>query len=94
MSPFVERVVKTLPHVQRTVASTYSGWISVFMVYSSVDAVPCRPERWEPGRPAALLGHAGPGSCSAWRHAPPVRSGASPPRGEDVPAVIAPEAER
>src|ERR1700745_2152281 len=31
MSPFVERVTNSFPHVQRTVASTYSGWISVFM---------------------------------------------------------------
>jgi hypothetical protein len=26
------------PQVQVTVASTYSGWISVFMMHSSVDA--------------------------------------------------------
>src|SRR5689334_14798637 len=32
MSPFVERVTNSFPHVQRTVASVYSGWISVFMV--------------------------------------------------------------
>jgi hypothetical protein len=32
MSPFVERVLNVLPHVQVTVASTYSGWISVFMM--------------------------------------------------------------
>jgi hypothetical protein len=32
MSPFVERVLNSLPQVQRTVASTYSGWISVFIV--------------------------------------------------------------
>ena len=28
---FVERVVKVFPHEQRTVARTYSGWISVFI---------------------------------------------------------------
>jgi hypothetical protein len=27
----VERVVNSLPQVQRTWASTYSGWIPVFM---------------------------------------------------------------
>src|SRR5690349_11293984 len=36
MSPFVERVTNSFPHVQRTVASVYSGWISVFMVPISV----------------------------------------------------------
>src|SRR5215471_2870578 len=36
MSPFVERVTNSFPHVQRTVASVYSGWISVFMVPLSV----------------------------------------------------------
>src|SRR3954454_23213438 len=36
MSPFVERVTNSFPHVQRTVASMYSGWISVFMVPTSV----------------------------------------------------------
>src|SRR5262245_4288975 len=36
MSPFVERVTNSFPHVQRTVASVYSGWISVFMVPTSV----------------------------------------------------------
>src|SRR5688500_15197766 len=38
MSPFVARVVNVFPQVQVTVASTYSGWISVFMVSLSVDA--------------------------------------------------------
>src|SRR5258705_1845710 len=32
MSPFVERVTNSFPQVQRTVASAYSGWISVFLV--------------------------------------------------------------
>src|SRR5436190_19292418 len=36
MSPLVERVTNSFPHVQRTVASTYSGWIAVFMVPTSV----------------------------------------------------------
>src|SRR5438046_8496070 len=36
MSPLVERVTNSFPHVQRTVASTYSGWISVFMASISV----------------------------------------------------------
>lgn len=30
----VERVVKVFPHEQVTLASMYSGWISVFMVCS------------------------------------------------------------
>src|SRR5687768_13902651 len=38
MSPLVERVLKLLPHVQVTVASRYSGWISVFMMRFIVDA--------------------------------------------------------
>src|SRR3954447_12218163 len=32
MSPLVERVTNSFPQVQRTVATAYSGWISVFMV--------------------------------------------------------------
>src|SRR3954451_14926289 len=36
MSPLVERVTNSFPQVQRTVASAYSGWMSVFMVPTSV----------------------------------------------------------
>jgi hypothetical protein len=34
----VERVTNSFPQVHRTVASTYSGWISVFMAIRSVVA--------------------------------------------------------
>jgi hypothetical protein len=39
MTPFfaVLRVVKVLPHVQETVVSTYSGWMSGFMAVLLVD---------------------------------------------------------
>src|SRR4051794_930864 len=36
MSPLVERVTNSFPQVQRTVACAYSGWMSVFMVDTSV----------------------------------------------------------
>src|SRR3954449_4417632 len=38
MSGCVDRVVNSLPHVQRTWASTYSGWILVFIASLSVAA--------------------------------------------------------
>jgi uncharacterized protein YqhQ len=33
ISGWVERVVNSLPHVQRTWDTTYSGWMPVFMVH-------------------------------------------------------------
>src|SRR3954471_24593029 len=36
MSPLVERVTNSFPQVQRTVASAYSGWISVFMALTRI----------------------------------------------------------
>src|SRR3954452_16434257 len=38
MSPLVERVTTSFPQVQRTVASAYSGWISVFMALTRIVA--------------------------------------------------------
>src|SRR3954470_24147771 len=38
MSPLVERVTNSFPQVQRTVASAYSGWISVFMALTRIVA--------------------------------------------------------
>ena len=39
ISGLVERVVNSLPHVQRTWASTYSGWMPSFMRLQSSDGV-------------------------------------------------------
>src|SRR3954449_7799320 len=36
MSPLVERVTNSFPQVQRTLATVYSGWISVFMALFSL----------------------------------------------------------
>src|SRR5437899_4655469 len=42
MSPLVERVVKVLPHEQRTSVTTYFGWMSAFIGSRSLrDAVSC-----------------------------------------------------
>src|SRR4051794_5763257 len=46
MSPLVERVSNTFPHVQRTVATAYSGWISVFMMSPIVDGFVARARGW------------------------------------------------
>jgi hypothetical protein len=38
----VERVSNSLPHEQRTCATTYSGWMSVFMATPFARAEPAR----------------------------------------------------
>src|SRR5581483_9453392 len=59
MSGFVERVWNSLPQEQRTVARTYSGWISVFMVrnrgYQRPFRAPCCRRR-QPRRPRLRAG--------------------------------------